>query len=86
MYKTHEAKEAELIHDLFRFSYDLHVSVRHEKIALAEVMDAPVTPTSKKWLLQQRGKNIKFFYKLRKQTTSEQTFTFVFSLRILFAV
>lgn len=48
MYKTHEAKEAELIHDLFRFSYDLHVSVRHEKIALAEVMDAPVTPTSKK--------------------------------------
>lgn len=71
MYKTHEAKEAERICHLFKFSYDLHVRVRYEKIALAEVMDAPATPTSKKWVLQPRGKYINFVDKLRKQTTSK---------------
>lgn len=71
MYKTHKAKEAELICHLFRFSYDLHGRVRHNnRKALAEDMDAPVTPTSKKWILQQRGKYINFVDKLRRQTTS----------------
>lgn len=49
MYKTHEAKEAELICHLFIFSYALHVRVRHNnRKAFTEDMDAPVTPTSKK--------------------------------------
>lgn len=71
MYKTHKAKEAELLCHLFKFSYDLHGRVRHNsRKAFTEDMDAPVTPTSKKWVLQQRGKYINFVDKLRRQTTS----------------
>lgn len=48
MYESHEAKGAELICHLSRFSCDLCERGRHNRVAFAIDSDASETPTSKK--------------------------------------
>lgn len=86
MCKSQEAKGPELTCHLSGFSCDLIERARHIGVAFAMHMDASETPTTKKWVLSQRGKYNHFLDKLRKQTKQTPDTHLTFSLWALFAV